>query len=370
MDKKIKILHIGLTSNLGGIEKYVYNLCKNCDRRFFEFSIIDANEENIALKEDFIKCDVKLIKIYNRKKHYFKHLMQLKNIIKENEYKYIHFHLMDLSCFDRILLAMKFSNAKIILHSHIANYDKNIFRKFADWLGRILLNNKENIIKLACSNDAGRYMFKRFKDNKFTVLYNFIDTEKYGFNIDARNKIRKQLDVNNKIVLGHVGRFEKQKNHKFIIKIFREIYIKNKNICLVLVGDGKSKKRIERIVEKWELKDGIKFLGIRNDVNSLMQGMDLFLFPSLYEGLGIVLIEAQTSGLISFISSNLPNEIDVIKSSIYRIDLTKKPKEWANKILETKYLNYKQRVDCLKKMDKSNYNVENAIKEVEKIYFS
>ena len=151
------------------------------------------------------------------------------------------------------------------------------------------------------------------------MLKNGVDIEKYKYNEKVREEYRKKLNIDKKIVYGHVGRFHPQKNHEFLIDLFYEISLKQDNSILLLVGDGELIDRIKNKVKELKLEDKVLFLGFREDIDKLMNAMDYFLFPSLYEGLGIVTIEAQTSGLLTFVSKEIPEDAN-ITSNFYRID--------------------------------------------------
>ena len=199
------------------------------------------------------------------------------------------------------LIAAKISNVKVIIaHSHNASSDKGILKK-------MLHNINKNFIPLfanhffACSNKAGKWFYsKKIMNSKnYFVINNCIDIDKFKFNYETRNNKRKELHLKNEnIVVGHVGRFNKQKNHTFLIDIFNEAYKENDKLRLVMVGIGPLMNKIKKKVIQLNLSDAVLFLGQRSDVNELMQAMDIFILPSLYEGLPLVGVEAQTSGCL------------------------------------------------------------------------
>ena len=364
--KEIRVLHIGLTSNPGGIEKYVYNLCDMSNKEKIKNEIINANEFEIGFQNDFNKKEIKIIKIPNRKKNYLKHIKELKKVIKNGNYDFVHFHLMDLSCFDRIIIALKYSNAKVILHSHIDNFKKNIVRSILDFVGRQLLKNNKRIIKVACSEDAGKYMFSGFRNKDFEILNNAINIKDFLFNEDLRNKNRKELGVSNKFLIGHVGRFQEQKNHAFILEIFYEILKLNNNGILLLVGEGSLKDEIIKKSKEMKIYEKIIFYGQSNNVNELYQAMDAFLFPSLYEGLGIVLVEAQSCGLKCYASDTIPKEVKILDSLKF-IELSKTAEEWAKEIINDINIKY-DRIYYSKKMLNSKYNIYLEKKRINDFY--
>ena len=246
-----------------------------------------------------------------------------------------------------------------IAHAHSASQDKNL-----KYLIKVLA--KKNIKKysdkmFACGEEAGRWMFET--DN-FEVLNNAIDTDLYTYNKEKADKIKKEFGIENKFVVGHVGRFNYPKNHKFIIDVFNEVQKVKEDSVLMLVGDGDLRPEIEQKVRDLGLSDKVIFAGIRSDVNDLMHGMDVFLFPSLYEGLGIVLIEAQAAGLKCIISENIPKD-GVLTNDVTSISLNQSPAVWANEIL--KYQEYK-RANNKEIIKKVNYDIKNNAKILEHFY--
>ena len=163
-------------------------------------------------------------------------------------------------------------------------------------------------------------------------MKNAIDTNKFIYNKDIRRQKRKELNIENKFVVGHVGRFHPQKNHDFIIDIFKELNEKRKNSVLLLVGDGELRQSIENKVKELNLLDKVIFTGVRDDIPELLQSMDVFVFPSLYEGLPVTLIEAQATGLPCIVSDTITHEA-IISSNIQSVSLQKSAEEWADKIL-------------------------------------
>lgn len=366
---KIKVLHVGMSSNLGGIETYLINMYRNIDKNKFELSYLVFKGEKICFYDELYNDEVKLFTVEHRRQNYFKFIKQTKKVLKNNKFDYIHFHLMEFSCFEIILLAKKYSNSNIILHSHTANDNKRSLKTdILNKIGETLVSKKDNYIKAACSKDAGYFMFKNFKNKKFVVLNNAIDLKRFVYNEKIRERVRNKFRLDNKLVIGHVGRFVKQKNHIRLIDIFYDIYKQNKNAVLVLVGTGPLLDVIKQKVNELGIENAVIFLGTRDDVNEIYQAMDIFLFPSLLEGLGFVLVEAQTSGLPCFITDTLPDEVKVLDTTI-PIALSKDNTFWSRKILSyLKQISNEKRNEKSKQMYKSQFNIEKEIKFIENIY--
>ena len=330
--KKIKVLFIGMSDNIGGIEKYLINFYRNYDKKKFDIKFLIFGNITPCFYDE-IKNDI--IRISNRN-NMLQFRKELKDVYKNNDFDYIHINLMSFSFFEPITFAKKYSNAKIILHSHIANRTRTkLITKVISKIGEFQLKNKKYFLKTACSTDAGEYMFRNFKNKEFTVLNNGINLDEFKFNKKVRDKIRKQLKLSDKdILIGHVGRFVEQKNHRFLIDIFNDITKKNNNARLCLIGNGGLKEEIIEKSKNLNIYDKIFFLENINNVNEYMSAFDVLLFPSLFEGLSIVLVEAQTAGLKCFITDTLALEGD-FSDKIVRLSLSDSSSCWADKILSS-----------------------------------
>lgn len=327
--KKIRVLIIGMSSNLGGIETYLYNLYKNADKEKFQFDFTNVTEDDIVYKKELEKDDCKVFKLTPRYKNYKKHIDDLKNIFLNNDYDYVHYNIMSYSWYEPIIVANKYSKAKIIIHSHCgsSNYLKgNHFRTtILNILGKYK-TRRIPYIRVACGKQAGDYMFGK---KKYLVFNNGIDLEKFKFNEKYRKEIRGSLNIDKKTNLyGLVAAFFPIKNHEFLIEIFNEILKKENNSKLVLIGEGETKQKIKGKVEELDIKDKVLFLGKRTDVYKIYSALDIYIMPSLTEGLSISLVEAQVNGLKCYTSDGVDTNSD-ITGNVKFISLKKSAQEWS-----------------------------------------
>lgn len=364
--KKIKILHVGLSSNLGGIEKYLINIHRNINFDEFDIDYLVFKGQKVCFFDEIVKKS-NIFEITKRTENYKKYIDDLKEFFKKSNYDYIEFHLMEFSCFERILYAKKYTKSKIILHSHIANHKiSSLKTRLLNMVGKIIVKKNDTYLKVACSNSAGIYMFKDFKNNNFTILNNGIDIKEFQFNQLRREKIRKELKIENKFVIGNIGRLVEQKNQTFLLDIFDEV-IKRKNDCvLLLIGKGKLKNELEKKATCLNIKDKIIHIDNTNQIRDYLCAMDTFVFPSLFEGLGIVLIEAQASGLNCFFTDTLPVELNV-SDNAKRISLTEHASVWAENILKTK-IEISKRAEINDLICKTNFNIKKSVEILEKYY--
>ena len=349
----------------GGVEAVVMNYYRYIDRNKIQFDFICDDDSTCIPKEEIESLGGKVILIPPYQK-VFKYHKELKRVLKEGQYKIVHSHINALSVFS--LCAAKSAKIPVrIAHSHSTSNKK-------EWKKTLLKNMLRPFSKLfatdyfCCSELAGRWLFgnKTYDQGKVYLLNNAIDVDKFKYNEKVRKTKRKELSIkDNEIVIGHIGRFVKQKNHEFLIDIFNEIHKQNKNTILLLAGDGPLKEEIENKVKELELDKFVKFLGQRNDANKLYQVMDAFVLPSLYEGLPVVGVEAQAAGLPCFFSTDMTKETKVLDTTEF-IELTESPKDWASLILK-KLKSYK-RTDATQEITNNSFNIKIESEKLEKKY--
>ena len=349
----------------GGVEAVVMNYYRYIDRNKIQFDFICDDDSTCIPKEEIESLGGKVILIPPYQK-VFKYHKELKRVLKEGQYKIVHSHINALSVFS--LCAAKSAKIPVrIAHSHSTSNKK-------EWKKTLLKNMLRPFSKVfanryfCCSELAGRWLFgnKTYDQGKVYLLNNAIDVDKFKYTEKVRKAKRKELNIkDNEIVIGHIGRFVKQKNHEFLIDIFNEIHKQNKNTILLLAGDGPLKEEIENKVKELELDKFVKFLGQRNDANKLYQVMDAFVLPSLYEGLPVVGVEAQAAGLPCFFSTDMTKETKVLDTTEF-IELTESPKDWASLILK-KLKSYK-RTDATQEITNNSFNIKIESEKLEKKY--
>ena len=327
--RKIKILFEGLSSNLGGIETFIYNLYSNMDKNKFEISFLVDKNMKIAYYDEYEKDNIKFYYTENRKKNYLKYLHDLKDIYSNNKFDYIHINIMSYSLFERITYACKYSNAQVIVHSHNGGYTNKLYRtRFLHQIGKFMIR-KCKFIKVACGEKAGKFMFG---NQKFVIFNNGIDIDKFKYNLNNRKKIRKELNIaDDTFVIGLVAAFLEVKNHDFIIEVFKEYLQFNNNSILLLVGEGPLKDLIKNKVKYYNIEDKVLFLGKRDDTDKLYSAMDCYVMPSFSEGLSISLCEAQVNGLKCYTTDGVDKDSN-ITGNVEFLSLNKNRKEWAENI--------------------------------------
>lgn len=316
----------------GGVEAVIMNYYRAMNRGKIQFDFIcDEDSTNIPYEEiKSLGGKVILIPPYQK---LFKYQRVLKKILREGNYKIVHSHINALSVFP-LRIAKKVGVPIRIAHSHSTTnkkeWKKNFFKSILKPFSKVYATNY-----FCCTEHAGRWLFgnKKFENGEIYILNNAINLEKFIYNEKIRENKRAELKIDkDTIVLGHIGRFVEQKNHKFLINIFNEVHKKNINTKLILVGQGPLKKEIEQQIKQLNIEDYVLMLGQRADVNEIYQAFDIFLFPSLYEGLGMVAIEAQAAGNLCIVSTEIPKVAKVTKKMEF-LDLSSPNQRWVDCIL-------------------------------------
>lgn len=345
----------------GGVEAVVMNYYRHIDRNKIQFDFICDDDSTNIPYEEIEKLGGKVILIPPYQK-VFKYHKELKRVLKDGNYKIVHSHINTLSVFS--LYAAKCAGVPVrIAHSHSTTNPKekkkNLLKQVLRPLAKVFATDY-----MACTEHAGRWMFGDREYNKGNVylLNNAIDLDNFKYDEKIRKAKRKELSIKDStLVIGHVGRFVEQKNHRFLIDIFNEVYKQNNDSILLLVGQGPLMEEMEEKVKSLGLEDNVKFLGQRNDINELYQAMDIFLFPSLYEGLGMVVVEAQSSNLPCVVSNEIPI-IAKVNNKIEFVGLKQNVNDWCDAV---KRLSNKIDRNILK-IDK-NYDMYDIKKEAIKL---
>lgn len=327
----IRVLQVVGKMHYGGMETLIMNLYRNIDREKVQFDFLVHYEEPGDYDEEIRKLGGRIYVMPRTIiRNYFIYKRSLYRFFElHSEYKIIHGHLQS-TAFLYHSIAKKCGRRFCITHSHnngVENTVKGIISYYTS-----LLSQKYTDEFWGCSIEACNYFFPtaRKKGRKFTIINNGIFSDKYEFNNSIREKKRKELCVEDKYLIGHVGRFSKQKNHMFLIKMFNKLIEQKKDAVLLMIGEGPEQRKIKDLVSELNLDDKVIFLGVCSDVNEYMMSMDCFVLPSFFEGFGIVLLEAQAAGLSCVCAKDrIPQNIQ-LSDKIYEIPLESGVREWSD----------------------------------------
>lgn len=361
--KPIRVLHIITGMGSGGAEAYIMNMYRNIDRQKIQFDFLLRSRE-IIYEEEIKELGGRIYYTSEFPRHFIRNRREVIKFFSEHkEYNIIHVHGNALIYMTALKIAKKHGIQCRIMHSHNTDTMRPAFR--------ILHNfNKSRIRKyatdyFACSDAAGKWMFP---DDNYIVRMNGIDIKKFQLSESEKQLIRVELGVENKFVVGNIARFLPAKNHTFILDVFKELHKRNPDSVLILVGSGPEKEKIQEKVSLYNLTDCVRFLGVRKDVNKIFHAFDVFLFPSVHEGLPVVLVECQASGTPAVISNNITDEI-LLTQSVEKCDLCDDVDIWVDKIFNAanKKSNYE---DITQELRNGGFDAKQSAKDLQEYYLN
>ncbi len=365
-----KILVFGMTENPGGVESVIMNYYRKMDKNKFQIDFL-CNTKIVAYEDEIINSGGKIYKITARSENYKKYKKELKEFyrIYGKDYDTIWVNICSLANIDYMKMAKKYHIKYRIIHSHNSENMDSKLRGILHRVNRLFIKNYATDF-WTCSEEAGRWFYndKIINSNKYSIINNAIDLEKYKFNDEVRDDYRKKLDIDSNFVVGNVGRLHFQKNQEFLLEVFNEIQKSINNAKLLLIGQGEDEKKLKEKTKALGLEDKVIFMGMRYDIPNLLQAMDIFVFPSVFEGLGIVGIEAQANGLPTYASQDVIPSIIKMSDDCKFISLNKTPKEWAEIILDSKKENRKSNEEAIHTLQERGYDINLEVKKLERYF--
>ncbi|GIM28751.1 putative glycosyltransferase EpsF [Clostridium polyendosporum] len=373
-DKIPRILQITGGMNTGGAETMIMHLYRTIDKSKVQFDFISFTDAKCHYDDEIKALGGRIFYVPSPKKtNLFKFIVDLYRVIKQyGPYHAVHAHTLFNS--GLALLAARLAGIKLrICHSHntLGDYGHILIRKIYFAFMRVLikLNSNKNV---SCTKAAGKFLFgkRSIRKQMFTVLPNAIDLTPYKYiDLNAVRSMRKKLGINeDTLVIGHVGKFGEQKNHIFLVRLAEYLRDKEVDFKLILIGQGDLKKQIEAMIEEKQLNEHVKFLGVQTNIPLYMRMFDVFVLPSLYEGLGIVLIEAQAAGTPCVISDTIPKECDMGLGLINMLSLNAKLDSWLNAILNSSKTKRISSSITTGVILKNGYNLDTTVKTLIDIY--
>ena len=369
----VRILHVVGGMQRGGIETWLMHVLRRVDRNRFQMDFLSHTREACAFDAEIKGLGCKVIRGPDPHRPW-QYRRELNLILKEHgPYDVLHSHVHHFNGYV-LKLAKAAGIPRRFAHSH---NDTKECDKGAGVPRRLYLTTMQKWINryatrcIGASGVAGAALFGDSwrSDARARTLFYSIDLRPFHFPLDAQ-AVRSELDIApDAFVIGHAGRFVAQKNHAFLLNIFAEVARREPAAVLLLLGTGPLREPIARQALEMGIAERVIFGGVRSDVPRLMRGaMDIFLLPSLHEGLPVVLLEAQAAGRPSVISDVIATESDAVKPLIHRLSLTDSPDAWARTILRLRSSQPVRPGDALAQMSATSFNVENSIRELEELY--
>lgn len=359
----IRVLQVVDHMGLGGIQAFIMNVYRNIDRNKVQFDFLLHRYEGNSFREEINQLGGIIHYVPARNQGVLKNRMALDVFFKEHpEYKVVHQHESSLSYIEPLIAAKRNYVPIRIIHSHSTRMGNSLIHRI---LHRLNAKRIHRIAThyLACGKLAGEWLYGQSKvKDKFIVVNNGIKLSNFEYNEDVRDKVRADLCLRNNIAFCHIGRFDTVKNHRFLIDVFNEIIKIVPNSILVLVGSGILMNEIKEKVNDLGLSNHVLFLGLRSDINQIVQGVDAVLLPSIYEGFPVTAIEAQAAGLPFFMSDTVSKEA-LIKSNSYALSLNDTAKQWAEFIIPRIVRQVDNSI-----MYEKGFDIQNTIDSLYKIY--
>ncbi|WP_026524663.1 glycosyltransferase family 1 protein [Butyrivibrio sp. MB2005] len=353
MDRKIKVLHIVGAMYPGGMENFIMNIYENIDKERFQFDFaVHVVKEN-GYDDKIRELGGKVFQLPRMMSHPIQNFNKLSNIINAEGYDIVIRHTANSLVAPQLMVAKK-AGAITVCHSHNETDPK----KLAHFLSRpILIKNTD--VRLACSDNAGKWMYG---NKSFEVINNAIDLNKFEFRNEYKEQIVREFNLEGKHIYGHIANFIASKNHTFLIDVFAKIAEKDDKAILICLGEGDLKPDIQEKIKSLNLVTKVILTGIRHDAQAFFSAFDTMIFPSLFEGLPLTLIEAQVSGLPMLISDTITPNVSVTDGLITRKSLSDSAESWADEAISIRNKNEQSDRSCQRESIRSHgYDLEQLV---------
>ncbi|MBQ8880918.1 MAG: glycosyltransferase family 1 protein [Oscillospiraceae bacterium] len=359
-----RVLCIISSLNAGGAETFLMKIYRTLPNEVYQLDFL-VSEENGCYTEEVLNRGGRIYFVPTRREHPIKSFWAIMKIVKQNHYKSV-LKLGSVPMTVTDLIAAKLGGAKMLaMRSCNALAGLSVVEKICDFVFRPILNAVANV-KIAPSKLAAIYTFGKRQVNRGNVylLNNAVDLNVFSYDEAGREAIRQELGLQDKLVVGHIGRFSRQKNHEFLLDIFRAIKEKNENAALLLVGKGELEESIRKKAEELGLTESVVLTGVRADVPQLLSAMDVFVFPSLFEGMPNTVIEAQATGLPCVIADTITPEADI--TGLVKYLPLEKPESWAEAALTSVR---SERLDTKEMFVHNKYDINSVAQEFTRLVF-
>lgn len=360
---KTNVLQIVVLNKNSGVASLVMNLYRCIDREKVQVDFLTwISDDSIPTYADEIAaCGGKVYTVPYYKKDFKGFLKQGKEVILSKPYSVVHCHEF-LASLPMLYFAKQAGIPLRIAHSH----NPTIEGRFKRFLVRMCQGafRRNASVFMACSESSGEFLFGR--EVPVTVLKNGIEVQKYAYNAELRERLRKTFGLEEQFVVGNIGRLVPQKNQGFLLEVFREIVEQRPDSILLIIGEGSLEGKLRKKAEQLSLGNHVRFLGIQSNINELLNVMDVFVLPSVYEGLGIVLVEAQANGLPCIASDAIPQQVKMTDNFSF-VSLKDPAYKWSQVILESKRNNSRVVLETIRR---AGYDIEDSASQIQKLYMS
>ncbi|WP_416828185.1 glycosyltransferase family 1 protein [Ectobacillus polymachus] len=365
MNKKIKILQVIGSLHIGGAENTVMNFARYIDKDYFQCDFLVFGKDVGQYEKEAVELGSRVIHIPHPSKGYINYMRNLKEILIKGKYDVVHAHTL-LSNGLTLKVAYDCNIRKRISHSHSTDSGRkeNIVYKLYKIIMKKLIQKYATDF-FSCGKEAGEFLYgeKLFRKSG-KIINNGIVIKNYVFDEKKREKVRQIFGLDKQLVIGHIGRITAAKNHEFLIEIFYELHRLRKNTKLLIVGDGELRPLVENKIKDLDLEDSVIITGMRTDVVDILQAIDIIVFPSLYEGFPVAMIEAQAAGVPCIVSKNITTQVKITELVNF-LSLQENASIWATKILELEKV---KRINKSKELIEKGFDIFSTINLLENLY--
>lgn len=367
-----KILVFGMTQNPGGVESFIMNYYRRIDKNRFCFSFLCNFMEKCAYEDELTAGGSSVYHIAARSENYMLYKRQMKAFFKEHEgcYDVIWVNVSSLANIDYLVYAKKYGIPKRIIHSHNScNMDSRL-RGVLHKINRSRISKFANMY-FACSKSAADFFYNRKLRGSVKLIHNAIDLKRVSFSDGKRKELRQELGIGDSLVIGNVGRLHFQKNQGFLLEVMSELIKLEKDAKLIIAGQGPDEAMLKKKAQQLGISNSVYFVGVQSDMQKYLSAFDVFVFPSLFEGLSIAALEAQANGLLVVASHGIHKDTKLLSSFTF-IGLEQPAEKWAEIIVKkAKAGAYGKRTDeetVKQSFDEKGYNIETEVKKLEEMF--
>ena len=364
-----KVLVFGMTENPGGVESFLINYYRRINKEKIQFDFLCNSYDPVAYEEELLNLGGHTFHFPARSQSFREYKKKLTQFFADHarEYQAIWVNVCSLANIDYLKLAKEYGIPRRIIHSHNSqNMDSKLRGMLHKW-------NKKRINKYAtdfwaCGADAAKWFYSGSILQQAVIIHNAIDVDRMAFDLDKRMEHRQEIGCEQKYVIGNVGRLHFQKNQSFMLDIFQKVVERDPDAELVLIGQGEDENSLKDKTKKLNLEGKVHFMGMQYDIPGWLSAFDLFLFPSIFEGLSVAALEAQANGIPVLASSGvIPREVKMNQNfEFYSLDKT--AEEWADKVMSMKNVSRAEFQSIKRTFAEKGYDISTEAEKLEKMF--
>ena len=369
MQRKVimyRVLVFGMTENPGGVESFLMNYYRNIDKSKIQFDFLCNSHAPVAYEDELIGMGARTYHITARSTDYRKYKAELEDLFrtKSKEWDAIWVNISSLANIDYLKMAKKYGIRKRIIHSHNSRNMDSKLRGFLHKINRLVIKKYATDF-WACAPDAAQWFYTNKLMEQVIIIHNAIDVEKFAYDEEKRKKYRKQIGCTDEYLIGNIGRFHFQKNQMFLLDVFAEILKIDSKCALVLIGQGEDEEKLKKKAVDLNISEKVYFVGIQKDIPGWLSALDLFLFPSVFEGLSVVALEAQANGVTVLASKGVITEELRMNDNFMFFSLDKSPYDWGVEALAMKQYVRPDNEYIKQNFKLKGYDIQNEVKKIE-----